>query len=108
MDEMTWTDPQLKARYERTGKLERLKETLPNLYSRTHCRTRCSRRTASTASSGCVSSGSGAPSPAVQGDDDANVLEEHLRDIETRTRERQAQIMDQLMESGTCSTGRTA
>ncbi len=29
----------------------------------------------------------------------ANVLEEHLRDIETRTRERQAQIMDQLMES---------
>ena len=29
----------------------------------------------------------------------ANVLEEHLRDIERRTRERQAQIMDQLMES---------
>lgn len=34
MDEMTWTDPQLKARYEENSrKLERLKETLPNLYS---------------------------------------------------------------------------
>lgn len=29
----------------------------------------------------------------------ANVLEEHLRDIERRTRERQAQIVDRLMES---------
>lgn len=34
MDEMTWTDPQLKARYEENSrKLEHLKETLPNLYS---------------------------------------------------------------------------
>ena len=59
MDEMTWTDPQLKARHEENSrKLERLREMMM-----------------------------------------ANVLEEHLRDIETRTRERQAQIMDQLMES---------
>ena len=53
MDEITWTDPQLKARYERNLKAMMM----------------------------------------------ANVLEEHLRDIERRTRERQAQIVDRLMES---------
>ena len=93
MDEMTWTDPQLKARYEENSrKLEHLKETLPNLYSEDALPYKVF------------------TTNSVHGIQRmrliwlremmmANVLEEHLRDIETRTRERQAQIMDQLMES---------
>ncbi len=39
----------------------------------------------------------------------ANVLEEHIRDIERRTREREEQAnRSNVPESGTCSTGRTA
>ena len=101
MDEMTWTDPQLKARYEENSrKLERLKETLPNLYSADALPYKVFTE------------------DSVHGIQRmrlvwlkehhpqqlremmmANVLEEHLRDIEERTRERQTRIMDRMMES---------
>lgn len=101
MDEMTWTDPQLKARYEENSrKLEHLRETLPNLYSEDTLPYKVFTR----------SSLHGIQNMRINWLMDnhpqrfremmmANVLEEHLRDIERRTRERQAQIMDQLMES---------
>ena len=101
MDEMTWTDPQLKARYEENSrKLERLKETLPNLYSEDALPYKVF----------TTNSVHGIQRMRLIWLKEhhpqrfremmmANVLEEHLRDIETRTRERQAQIMDQLMES---------
>lgn len=101
MNETTWMDPRLKARYEANNRrLDQLKRTMPNLYS------------------------PGALPYKVITEDSvhgirrmrliwlrehnprqlremmmANVLEEHLRDIETRTRTRQAQIMDQMMLS---------
>ena len=99
MDEMTWTDPQLKARYEENSrKLEHLKETLPNLYSEDALPYKVFTR----------SSLHGIQNMRINWLMDnhpqqfremmmANVLEEHLRDIEERTRERQAQIMDRLM-----------
>ena len=101
MDEMTWTDPQLKARYEENSrKLEHLKETLPNLYSEDALPYKVF----------TTNSVHGIQRMRLIWLKEhhpqwfremmmANVLEEHLRDIETRTRERQAQIMDQLMES---------
>lgn len=101
MDEMTWTDPQLKARYEENSrKLEHLRETLPNLYSEDALPYKVFTR----------SSLHGIQNMRINWLMDnhpqqfremmmANVLEEHLRDIEERTRERQAQIMDRLMES---------
>ena len=73
MDEMTWTDPQLKARYERNLKaMEQRRAAHPELLNKWAVPYKVFTR---------------------------NVLEEHLRDIERRTRERQAQIVDRLMES---------
>ena len=101
MDEMTWTDPQLKARYEENSrKLEHLKETLPHLYSEDALPYKVF----------TTNSVHGIQRMRLIWLKEhhpqwfremmmANVLEEHLRDIETRTRKRQAQIMDQLMES---------
>ena len=110
MDEMTWTDPQLKARYEENSrKLEHLKETLPNLYSE-DALPELLNKLAVPYKVFTRSSLHGIQNMRINWLMDnhpqqfremmmANVLEEHLRDIETRTRERQAQIMDQLMES---------
>ena len=88
MDEMTWTDPQLKARYEENSrKLERLKETLPNLYSEDALPYKVF----------TTNSVHGIQRMRLIWLKEhhpqrfremmmANVLEEHLRDIETRTR----------------------
>ena len=107
MDEMTWTDPQLKARYEENSrKLERLKETLPNLYSEDALPYKVF----------TTNSVHGIQRMRLIWLKEhhpqrfremmmANVLEEHLRDIETRTRERQAQIMDCLCSISCCGLG---
>ena len=96
-----FTQLQLKARYEENSrKLEHLKETLPNLYSEDALPYKVF----------TTNSVHGIQRMRLIWLKEhhpqwfremmmANVLEEHLRDIETRTRERQAQIMDQLMES---------
>ena len=101
MDEMTWTDPQLKARYERNLKaMEQRRAAHPELFNKWALPYKVFTR----------SSLHGIQNMRINWLMDnhpqrfremmmANVLEEHLRDIERRTRERQAQIMDQLMES---------
>lgn len=101
MDEMTWTDPQLKARYERNLKaMEQRRAAHPELFNKWALPYKVFTR----------SSLHGTQNMRINWLMDnhpqrfremmmANVLEEHLRDIERRTRERQAQIMDQLMES---------
>lgn len=101
MDEMAWTDPQLKARYERNLKaMEQRRAAHPELFNKWALPYKVFTR----------SSLHGIQNMRINWLMDnhpqrfremmmANVLEEHLRDIERRTRERQAQIMDQLMES---------
>ncbi|WP_236254853.1 MULTISPECIES: TnpV protein [Bifidobacterium] len=101
MDEMTWTDPQLKALYERHLKaMEQRRAAHPELFNKWAVPYKVFTR----------SSLHGIQNMRINWLMDnhpqrfremmmANVLEEHLRDIERRTRERQAQIMDQLMES---------
>ena len=100
MDEMTWTDPQLKARYERNLKaMEQRRAAHPELFNKWALPYKVFTR----------SSLHGIQNMRINWLMDnhpqrfremmmANVLEEHLRDIERRTRERQAQIMDQLKE----------
>ena len=101
MDEMAWTDPQLKALYERHLKaMEQRRAAHPELFNQWAVPYKVFTR----------SSLHGIQHMRIIWLKEhhpqwfremmmANVLEEHLRDIETRTRERQAQIMDQLMES---------
>lgn len=101
MDEMTWTDPQLKARYERNLKaMEQRRAAHPELLNKWAVPYKVFTR----------SSLHGIQNMRINWLMDnhpqqfremmmANVLEEHLRDIERRTRERQAQIVDRLMES---------
>lgn len=101
MDEMTWTDPQLKARYEKNLKaMEQRRAAHPELFNKWALPYKVFTR----------SSLHGIQNMRINWLMDnhpqqfremmmANVLEEHLRDIEERTRERQAQIMDRLMES---------
>ena len=101
MDEMTWTDPQLKARYERNLKaMEQRRAAHPELFNKWAVPYKVFTR----------SSLHGIQNMRINWLMDnhpqqfremmmANVLEEHLRDIERRTRERQAQIVDRLMES---------
>ena len=101
MDEMTWTDPQLKALYERHLKaMEQRRAAHPELFNKWAVPYKVFTR----------SSLHGIQNMRINWLMDnhpqrfremmmANVLEEHLRDIERRTRERQAQIMDRLMES---------
>lgn len=99
--EMTWTDPQLKARYERNLKaMEQRRAAHPELLNKWAVPYKVFTR----------SSLHGIQNMRINWLMDnhpqqfremmmANVLEEHLRDIERRTRERQAQIVDRLMES---------
>lgn len=101
MTEMTWTDPRLKARYEENLKtMERRRERHPELFNEAALPYKVFTR----------DSLHGIQNMRINWLMDnhpqrfremmmANVLEDHLRDIETRTRKRQAQIMDQLMES---------
>lgn len=101
MTEMTWTDPQLKARYEKNLKaMEQRREQYPELFNQWAKPYKVFTR----------SSQHGIQNMRINWLMDnhpqefremmmANVLEQHLRDIETRTRKRQAQIMNQLMES---------
>ena len=95
MDEITWTDPQLKARYERNLKaMEQRRAAHPELLNKWAVPYKVFTR----------SSLHGIQNMRINWLMDnhpqrfremmmANVLEEHLRDIERRTRERQAQIV---------------
>ena len=101
MTEMTWTDPQLKERYEKNLKaMEQRREAHPELFNQWAKPYKVFTR----------SSLHGIQNMRINWLMDnhpqefremmmANVLEEHLRDIEARTRQRQAQIMSQLMEA---------
>ena len=101
MTEMTWTDPQLKARYEKNLKaMEQRREQYPELFNQWakpyKVFTRSSQYGIQNMRINWLMDNPPQESREMMM---ANVLEQHLRDIETRTRKRQAQIMNQLMES---------
>ena len=100
MDEMTWTDPQLKARYEENSrKLERLKETLPNLYSEDALPYKVFTENSMHGIQNMRIRWLIANRPQEYREMMmANVLEQHLRETERRTRHQYGRNMDMLME----------
>ena len=101
MDSMKWTDPELKARYEENLKdLERRMKEKPELYSQWSkpYRQITAGRLKGIKRMRYIWLQENHPqelSEMLM----ADTLSEHLQDIEDRTRSRQAQIMDGLMES---------